>query len=62
MGRAAKMADDQYQGEVQPGAQKQDMGKGGPKQTPRKNQYQAPSASVSPRGVGQARNKPCKMY
>ena len=61
MGRAAKMAIDQYQGEVQPGANKQDMAKGGPKQTPRKN-YQAPSSSVSPRGVGQARNKPCKMY
>jgi hypothetical protein len=61
MGRAAKMADDQYQGEVQPGAQKQDMSKGGPKQTPRKD-YQKPSSSVSPRGVGQARNKPCKMY
>jgi hypothetical protein len=37
MGRAAKMAIDQYQGEVQPGAQKQDMSKGGPKQTPRKH-------------------------
>jgi len=43
MGRAAKMADDQYQGEVQPGAQKQDMSKGGPKQTPRKD---APEAFV----------------
>jgi hypothetical protein len=61
MGRAAKMADDQYQGEVQPGAQKQDMSKGGPKQTPRKD-YQKPYASPSPRGVGEARNKPCKMY
>lgn len=61
MGRAAKMADNQYQGEVQSGAQKQDMGKGGPKQTPRKN-YQAPSGSVAPRGVGMARNKQCKMY
>ena len=55
------MADDQYQGEVQPGAQKQDMSKGGPKQTPRKD-YQKPSSSVAPRGVGQARNKQCKMY
>jgi len=35
MGRAAKMSIDQYQGEVQPGAQKQDMAKGGPQQTPR---------------------------
>lgn len=61
MGRAAKMAIDQYQGEVQPGANKQDMAKGGPKQTARKD-YQKPSASVSPRGVGEARNKPCKMY
>lgn len=61
MGRAAKMADDQYQGERQAGAQRQDMSKGGPKQTPRKN-YQAPSGSVAPRGVGQARNKQCKMY
>jgi hypothetical protein len=61
MGRAAKMAIDQYQGEVQPGANKQDMAKGGPKQAPRKD-YQKPSASVSPRGVGEARNKPCKMY
>jgi len=61
MGRAAKMAIAQYQGEVQPGANKQDMSKGGPKQTPRKN-YQAPSGSVAPRGVGQARNKQCKMY
>lgn len=61
MGRAAKMADDQYQGEVQPHAQKQDMSKGGPKQTPRKV-YQGPSGSVAPRGVGQARNKQCKMY
>ncbi len=61
MGRAAKMAIGQYQGEVQPGANKQDMSKGGPKQTPRKN-YQAPSGSVAPRGVGQARNKQCKMY
>lgn len=61
MGRAAKMAISEYQGEVQPGAQKQDMAKGGPEQTPRK-EYQKPSASVSPRGVGVARNKPCKMY
>ncbi len=61
MGRAAKMAIDQYQGEVQPGAQKQDMSKGGPQQTPRKN-YQKPYASVAPRGVGEARNKQCKMY
>lgn len=61
MGRAAKMAIDQYQGEVQPSANKQDMSKGGPKQTPRKN-YQAPSGSVAPRGVGMARNKQCKMY
>lgn len=61
MGRAAKMAIAQYQGEDQAGAQKQDMSKGGPKQTARKK-YQAPSSSPSPRGVGQARNKPCKMY
>lgn len=61
MGRAAKMAISEYQGEVQPGAQKQDMAKGGPEQTPRK-EYQKPSASVSPRGAGEARNKPCKMY
>ena len=61
MGRAAKMSLPEYQGEVQPGANKQDMAKGGPKQTPRKD-YQKPSASVSPRGVGEARNKPCKMY
>ena len=54
------MADDQYQGEVQPGAQKQDMAKGGPKQTARKTV--APSGSTTPRGVGMARNKPCKMY
>ena len=60
MGRAAKMVDDQYQGEVQPGAQKQDMAKGGPKQTARKTV--APSGSTTPRGVGMARNKPCKMY
>ena len=55
------MEDPLYQGEVQPGAQKQDMSKGGPKQTPRKD-YQKPYASPSPRGVGEARNKPCKMY
>ena len=61
MGRAAKMEDPLYQGEVQPGAQKQDMSKGGPKQTPRKD-YQKPSSSVAPRGVGMARNKQCKMY
>jgi len=61
MGRAAKMAIAEYQGEVQPGAQKQDMSKGGPKQTPRKD-YQKPSSSVAPRGVGVARNKQCKMY
>lgn len=61
MGRAAKMADNQYQGECQPGAQKQDMSKGGPKQTPR-SPGKGPVSSVSPRGVGQARNKPCKMY
>ena len=61
MGRAAKMADNQYQGEIQPGAQKQYMSNGGPKQTPRKD-YQKPFASVSPRGVGVARNKPAKMY
>ena len=61
MGRAAKMAIDQYQGETQAGAQKQDMSKGGPKQTPRKD-YQKPSSSVAPRGCGQARNKQCKMY
>ena len=61
MGRAAKMADNQYQGEVQAGAQKQDMSKGGPKQTARKP-GKGPTSSTSPRGVGQARNKPCKMY
>jgi len=61
MGRATKMEDPLYQGEMQPGAQKQDMSKGGPKQTPRKD-YQKPFASVAPRGVGQARNKQCKMY
>lgn len=61
MGRAAKMSIPEYQGEVQPGAQKQDMAKGGPKQTPRKD-YQKPFASVSPRGVGVAKNKPAKMY
>jgi hypothetical protein len=55
------MEDPNYQGECQPGAQKQDMSKGGPKQTPRKK-YQAPSGSVAPRGVGMARNKQCKMY
>lgn len=61
MGRATKMEDPNYQGERQPGAQRQDMSKGGPKQTsPRK--AQAPSSSVAPRGVGQARNKQCKMY
>ena len=60
MGRAAKMADNQYQGEVQPGAQKQDMSKGGAKQTPRKTV--APSGSTTPRGVGEARNNPCKLY
>ena len=61
MGRATKMADDQYQGEVQPGAQKQDMAKGGPKQTSSRKTG-APSGSTTPRGVGLARNKPCKMY
>jgi hypothetical protein len=61
MGRAAKMAIPEYQGEMQAGAQKQDMSKGGPKQTPRKD-YQKPSSSVAPRGVGMARNKQCKMY
>ena len=61
MGRATKMENPDYQGECQPGAQKQEMSKGGPKQTPRKN-YQAPSGSVAPRGVGMARNKQCKMY
>ena len=61
MGRAAKMSIPEYQGEVQPGAQKQDASKGGPDQTPRKD-YQKPSASVAPRGVGMARNKQCKMY
>lgn len=60
MGRAAKMGISEYQGEVQPGAQKQDMAKGGPKQTARKTV--APSGSTTPRGVGQARNKPCKLY
>jgi hypothetical protein len=60
MGRATKMEDPNYQGEVQPGAQKQDMAKGGAKQTPRKTV--APSGSTTPRGVGLARNKPCKMY
>ena len=45
MGRAAKMAIPEYQGEMQPGAQKQDMAKGGPKQTPRKD-YCKPSSSV----------------
>jgi len=60
MGRATKMADNQYQGEVQAGAQKQDMSKGGAKQTPRKTV--APSGSTTPRGVGEARNKPCKLY
>jgi hypothetical protein len=61
MGRAAKMSIPEYQGEVQPGANKQDMAKGGPEQTPRKD-YQKPYASVAPRGVGEARNKQCKMY
>ena len=60
MGRAAKMSIPEYQGEVQPGANKQDMSKGGAKQTARKTV--APSGSTTPRGVGQARNKPCKLY
>jgi hypothetical protein len=60
MGRAAKMSIPEYQGEMQPGANKQDMAKGGPKQTARKTV--APSGSTTPRGVGQARNKPCKLY
>jgi hypothetical protein len=60
MGRAAKMGISEYQGEVQAGAQKQDMSKGGAKQTPRKTV--APSGSTMPRGVGEARNKPCKQY
>jgi hypothetical protein len=60
MGRAAKMGISEYQGECQPGAQKQDMSKGGAKQTPRKTV--APSGSTTPRGVGEARNKPCKLY
>jgi len=60
MGRATKMEDPNYQGERQPGAQGKDMSKGGPKQEQRK--AQAPSGSVAPRGVGQARNKQCKMY
>lgn len=61
MGRAAKMSISEYQGEVQSGANKQDMSKGGPKQVARKS-APGPSSSFSPRGVGQARNKPCKMY
>ena len=61
MGRATKMEDPNYQGERQPGAQRQDMSKGGPKQTSQ-HKAQAPSGSVAPRGVGQARNKQCKMY
>jgi hypothetical protein len=61
MGRAAKMADDQYQGERQPGAQRQDMSKGGPKKLSQRK-AEAPSSSVAPRGVGMARNKQCKMY
>jgi hypothetical protein len=61
MGRAAKMADDQYQGERQPGAQRQDMAKGGPKKLSH-TKTPGPMGSVAPRGVGQARNKQCKMY
>ena len=57
MGRAAKMASGQYQGQ----GDKQDMSKGGPKQTPRK-QYQKPSQTVNCRGAGEARHKQCKMY
>jgi hypothetical protein len=61
MGRATKMEDPNYQGERQAGAQRQDMSKGGPKQTSQRKAV-APSGSVAPRGVGQARNKQCKMY
>jgi hypothetical protein len=61
MGRATKMEDDQYQGERQPGCQRQDMAKGGPKKLSQRKAG-APSSSVAPRGVGQARNKQCKMY
>jgi hypothetical protein len=61
MGRATKMEDPNYQGERQPGAQRQDMAKGGPKK-PTQRKAEAPSSSVAPRGVGQARNKQCKMY
>ena len=61
MGRATKMEDDQYQGERQPGCQRQDMSKGGPKPLTQRK-AQAPSGSVAPRGVGMARNKQCKMY
>ena len=57
MGRAAKMAISEYQGEVQAGAQKQDMSKGGPKQVARKIGPK-PSSSFSHLGVGMARNKP----
>ena len=61
MGRAAKMASGQYQGQGQPGHNTSGDAKSGPKQTPRKD-YQGPSSAVAPRGVGMARNKPCKMY
>lgn len=61
MGRATKMEDPNYQGERQPGCQRQDMSKGGPKM-PTKMKSPAPSSSVAPRGVGKARNKQCKMY
>lgn len=61
MGRATKMEDPNYQGERQPGAQRQDMSKGGPKM-PSRTKTPGPSGSVAPRGVGQARNKQCKMY
>jgi hypothetical protein len=57
MGRAAKMAIPEYQGEVQAGANKQDMSKGGPKQVARKSGPK-PSSSFSPRGVGMARKPP----
>lgn len=60
MGRATKMEDPDYQGERQPGCQRQDMSKSGPKQTPRKTV--PPSGSTTPRGVGVAKNKPCKLY
>jgi hypothetical protein len=62
MGKAAKV--EAYGKEATGYSSIEQLASGGHGMSPavRKPKKQGPSSSTTPRGVGMARNKPCKMY